>query len=214
MSLLDAAKQALEALNKYAYYDANKGYRCVACNTLHINSHLENCPLLIVERNLRTAIATAEKHGCHGGEGATLPASSGELEKVGATIERDYQTQIDRMSEEMTLLRAENAALKEELGALKYYLERKPVYAMQHRVKVLREALLSDSALAGRFHKLLATPDNTAELDALVRDADRWRTIVQQRPVLLITGFFGNGCVNRTIEDVERAIDAMKETQK
>lgn len=61
MTPLQAMKQALEALNKYAYYDTNKGYRCVACNTLHINSHLEWCPMLIAERNLRTAIEEMEK---------------------------------------------------------------------------------------------------------------------------------------------------------
>ena len=61
MTPLQAMKQALEALNKYAYYDTNKGYRCVACNTLHINSHLEWCPMLIAGRNLHTAIEEMEK---------------------------------------------------------------------------------------------------------------------------------------------------------
>lgn len=38
-------------------------------------------------------------------------------------------------------------------------------------------------------------------------DAYRYNWLKNNRAVLLITGFFGNGCVNKTITDVDTAID-------
>ncbi|MEF9875152.1 MAG: hypothetical protein RR778_15775 [Glutamicibacter sp.] len=40
------------------------------------------------------------------------------------------------------------------------------------------------------------------------QDAIRWRWLIENRPVLLITGFFGNGCVNRSMAEVEALIDS------
>ena len=48
----------------------------------------------------------------------------------------------------------------------------------------------------------------TRELEEARKDAARYRCLKQTRPVLLLTGFFGNGCVNRTIDEVDAAIDA------
>jgi hypothetical protein len=52
-----------------------------------------------------------------------------------------------------------------------------------------------------------APPAQTALTDD-ARDAKRYRWLRENRPVLLITGFFGNGCVNRRIEEVDHEIDA------
>jgi hypothetical protein len=50
-----------------------------------------------------------------------------------------------------------------------------------------------------------------AEAERLRADAERYQHLRSERPTLLITGFFGNGCVNRTIEEVDAAIDAALE---
>lgn len=39
------------------------------------------------------------------------------------------------------------------------------------------------------------------------RDAARYRWLRENRATLLITGFFGNGCINRAIDEVDKAID-------
>ena len=49
-----------------------------------------------------------------------------------------------------------------------------------------------------------------ADLDAARVDAERYRKLITHRPVLLVTGFFGNGCVNYTIKDAIAAIDQLK----
>jgi len=46
------------------------------------------------------------------------------------------------------------------------------------------------------------------ELAQLEKDAARYRWLREHRDVLLVTGFFGNGCVNRTIGEVDAEIDA------
>lgn len=52
------------------------------------------------------------------------------------------------------------------------------------------------------------------ELDEARKDAERYRCLKQKRPVLLLTGFFGNGCINCTLDEVDAAIDAaMKKGQ-
>ena len=48
----------------------------------------------------------------------------------------------------------------------------------------------------------------TEDKEALRKDAERYQTLRTKRPVLLITGFFGNFCVNKTVDDVDAAIDA------
>ena len=45
------------------------------------------------------------------------------------------------------------------------------------------------------------------ELARLRTDAARYRWLREHREVLLLTGFFGNGCINRTIDEVDTAID-------
>jgi hypothetical protein len=49
-----------------------------------------------------------------------------------------------------------------------------------------------------------------------VKDAARYRWLCDHSPVTLLVRFFGNGCVNRTIDEVHAAIDAAmtKETPK
>ncbi len=45
------------------------------------------------------------------------------------------------------------------------------------------------------------------QAEKLRRDAERYRWLCENRDVLLLTGFFGNGCINRTIDEVHAAID-------
>jgi hypothetical protein len=52
------------------------------------------------------------------------------------------------------------------------------------------------------------------ECFADLEDAERWRQLKKDRAVLLVTGYFGNGCVNRTVDDVEAVIDAARTHQK
>ncbi len=53
---------------------------------------------------------------------------------------------------------------------------------------------------------LFTTPQPaSAEVE---RDAARYRWLRSKREVLLLTGFFGNGCINRVIEEVDAEIDA------
>lgn len=42
----------------------------------------------------------------------------------------------------------------------------------------------------------------------ICEDAARYRWLCENRDVLLLTGFFGDGCINRTIAEVHAAIDA------
>jgi outer membrane murein-binding lipoprotein Lpp len=44
--------------------------------------------------------------------------------------------------------------------------------------------------------------------EAADRDADRYRLLKEIRGVSLITSFFGNGCINKTMSDVEETLDA------
>lgn len=56
-----------------------------------------------------------------------------------------------------------------------------------------------------------AQPCGDAEqADEAVTDAERYQWLKENRPVLLMTGFFGNGCINRTIGEVDAAIDAAR----
>lgn len=48
----------------------------------------------------------------------------------------------------------------------------------------------------------------TKQLETTRFDAKRYCWLRENRDVLLITGFFGNGCINRTIDEVDAAIDA------
>lgn len=50
----------------------------------------------------------------------------------------------------------------------------------------------------------------TAERDALRVDAERYRWLRADRKTTLIVSFFGNGCINRTIEEVDAVIDAAR----
>lgn len=84
----------------------------------------------------------------------------------------------------ITELKAENAALKEQYSKAEdanYNLQGKLLVA-QNRIKILREALesVAGSVSFGSNEGFIAdnalsTPDNTAELDALIKDAMRYR---------------------------------------
>lgn len=57
---------------------------------------------------------------------------------------------------------------------------------------------------------------DTSALDAIRQqdkdkdkiDAARYRWLRENRDVMLVTSFFGNGCINRTVEEVDAAIDS------
>lgn len=51
-----------------------------------------------------------------------------------------------------------------------------------------------------------AAERRVGELEA---DARRYRYLREKRDVLLCTGFFGNCCVNKTVADVDAAIDTL-----
>lgn len=116
-------------------------------------------------------------------------------------------------------LEAENAALKATNAYLKGVRDEK-LLAAQHRNKVLREAwddLLEDLELHGMhdfepYKKSKArfkadTPDNTAELDALVKDAARYRWLREDSVTVDDVFFTGSH------EVLDAAIDAaIKET--
>jgi hypothetical protein len=74
-------------------------------------------------------------------------------------------------------LEAENAALKEHVAD--HQLLFKDYAAAQHRIKQLREAceaaLSDDQPYIDKCKAALATPDSTAELDAVMKDAERYR---------------------------------------
>jgi hypothetical protein len=53
-----------------------------------------------------------------------------------------------------------------------------------------------------------------AQRDELLADAMRYRWLREHRDVLLLTGFFGNGCVNKTLDDVDSTIDGAIERAK
>lgn len=42
------------------------------------------------------------------------------------------------------------------------------------------------------------------------RDGERYRWLKENRDVMLLTSFFGNGCVNRTVEEVDAYIDDVR----
>lgn len=54
--------------------------------------------------------------------------------------------------------------------------------------------------------KAAAAERRVGELEA---DARRYRYLREKRDVLLCTGFFGNCCVNKTVADVDAAIDTL-----
>jgi regulator of replication initiation timing len=96
---------------------------------------------------------------------------------------------------------------QDEIKALKERLEGKDrVIATMRRVE---EILRGD--LEKMFEKNAALK---AEVEKLRADAERYQWLRKNRGVLLLTGFFGNGCINRDIAEVDAAIDAaMKETK-
>lgn len=44
----------------------------------------------------------------------------------------------------------------------------------------------------------------------LVSDALRYRWLKENRSTLLVTGFFGNGCINKGVDDVDAEIDSRR----
>ena len=53
----------------------------------------------------------------------------------------------------------------------------------------------------------LRIEDAEQQCAELLTDAERYRWLRENRNVLLLTGFFGNGCTNRTIDEVDSMID-------
>ena len=53
--------------------------------------------------------------------------------------------------------------------------------------------------------------DHIAQLE---KDAARWRFLCEKYDVSLLTTFFGNGCINKKIDDVNRAIDTAMEAKQ
>lgn len=49
------------------------------------------------------------------------------------------------------------------------------------------------------------------QISQLEKDAGRWRFLCEKYDVSLLTTFFGNGCINKKIDDVNRAIDTAME---
>ena len=52
------------------------------------------------------------------------------------------------------------------------------------------------------------------EHDTLLEDAEQYRWWKENRQTTLIVAMFGNGCINKTIEDVEAAVLADLRRQK
>ena len=51
-------------------------------------------------------------------------------------------------------------------------------------------------------------PRPETEQDRMRKDAARYNWLRENRPILLLTGFFGNGCINRTIDEIDAEIDS------
>lgn len=104
-------------------------------------------------------------------------------------IELAQNLQDELGDDELTQLRAENAALKQRIGLAYQHSEletQEKLLAAQHRIKELRGQMLNIAngcriwgGEAERARKMieaiLATPDNIAEIDALKKDAERYR---------------------------------------
>lgn len=118
-------------------------------------------------------------------------------------------------------LEAENAALIKMLSDQDYDYNRKTndlikrhtdnLLSAQHRIKELREALATIQSGFHESHQInavinpaLANPDNTDELDALVRDAERYRKALES--------ISKNTCCGDCQEAKRVAIYAIKET--
>ena len=100
---------------------------------------------------------------------------------------RDYrhcEAQFCNGKKRIDELEAENAALKEHVAD--HQLLFKDYAAAQHRIKQLRgacEAALSDDQpYINKCKAALALPDSTAELDAVMKDAERYRFIKSVQP--------------------------------
>jgi hypothetical protein len=70
------------------------------------------------------------------------------------------------------------------------------------RISELEEQSSIDRDFIGQYQQQIA------ELEAAEKDAARYRWLKAKRDVLLLTGFFGNACLNRTIEEVDALIDS------
>ena len=170
------------------------------------------------------------------------------LETENAAATR-YAQQVAHWIEKHDAIQQGNAALKVHHDAQKAYLAdvtasrdswlaaakewSKKLLAAQHRIKVLRGALEScgeEGPRNTRLHsqyfdsdlidKALALPDSTAELDAVMKDAERLDWLEQHSDgyynldritSIVATGFKAAG-VNKFVPSIREAIDAaMKE---
>ena len=72
----------------------------------------------------------------------------------------------------------------------------------------VRVPLLHDWRYEARILYTHPTPD-----ESVLRDAERYRWLRDNKHVTLVTGFFGNCCINKSMDDVNEDIDAaMKES--
>lgn len=59
----------------------------------------------------------------------------------------------------------------------------------------------------GATVRLYTTPPQPHDAARDREDAERYRWLCKKREVMLLTAFFGNGCINRTIAEVDAVID-------
>jgi len=86
-------------------------------------------------------------------------------------------------------------------------------YAGMSEVQCVKTQEASRRGMTRAYKAMLAAAPHPASAESGgagedARDAARYRWLRKDREVLLLTGFFGNGCINRTIEEVDTHIDA------
>jgi hypothetical protein len=91
---------------------------------------------------------------------------------------------------------------KDEAQREMLFVEQAPFYKPLHDFLRKHEAW----DLMGDLKRAASQSPATSAADA--KDAARYRWLRDKRSVLLLTGFFGNGCVNRYVHEVDATIDA------
>ena len=78
----------------------------------------------------------------------------------------------------------------------------------RHFYELLQQAVGGRNASSDCARKIRALPITSLERgDELLRDARRYGELRKNHTTSLIIMFFGNGCINRTIEEVEAVLD-------
>lgn len=183
---------------KTAFGRRNVYYR----NTVESYATAARAPLLAEIDRLRAELADF-RHAA-GVSATTMQALSAErdallvriaeLEGERARIARlcdDRAGVIDGLREYLRDFEGDRERLRAELDTLKLAVDSARLIISQR-----------DSELA----------EKSAALEAVRADAERWRQHKKDRPVLLVTGYFGNG-TNRRVEDVEALLDADRAAQ-